>query len=69
MIFCPHMDLKRDEWKSRFISVRTGLGYNDEKKCPYYAEHDAVFPLDFEFTADDLNLVSIAFFFRICSFC
>lgn len=59
MIFCPSMDMKRDEWKSRFISVRTGLGYNDEKKCPYYAEHDAVFPLDFEFTADDLNLVSI----------
>lgn len=59
MIFCPAMDLKRDQWDSRYISVRTGLGYNDDKKCPYYPEHDTVFALDFEFTQDDLKLVSI----------
>lgn len=58
MIFCPAMDLKRDEWKSRYISVRTGLGFNEEKKCPYFAEHDAVFPLDFQLDADDLGMVS-----------
>lgn len=60
MIFCPAMDMKRDEWKSRFISVRTGLGYDDDKKRPYYAEHDTVFPLDFEFMESDLILVSIS---------
>lgn len=59
MVFCPAMDLKRDQWKSRYISVRTGLGYSDEKKTPYFAEHDAVFPLDFEFTEDDLAMVSV----------
>lgn len=59
MVFCPAMDLKRDECKTRFISLRTGLGYDDDKKRPYYAEHDTVFPLDFEFTEHDLRLVSI----------
>lgn len=59
MLFCPAMDLKRDEWKSRFISVRTGLGYNEDKGSPYYPEHDTLFPLDFEFTYDDMVLVSI----------
>lgn len=59
MIFCPAMDLKRDQWKSRYISVRTGLGYNEEKECPYFPEHDAVFPLDFEFTEGDFTLVII----------
>lgn len=58
MIFCPNMDLKRDIWKSRYISVRTGLGYDDEKGCPYFAEHDTVFALDFQFTEDDLTTVS-----------
>lgn len=59
IIFAPAIDLKRDEWKSRFISLRTGLGYDEDKKQPYYAEHDTVFPLDFEFTQDDLMLVSM----------
>lgn len=59
MVFCPAMDLKRDQCKSRYISVRTGLGYNNDKEYPYFAEHDTVFPLDFEFTEDDLSLVSV----------
>lgn len=57
MVFCKAMELKRDQWKSRYISVRTGLGYNEDRKCPYFPEHDAVFPLDFEFTDADLSLV------------
>lgn len=35
-----------------------GLGYNDEKECAYFDEHDAVFPMDFEFTEDDLSLIN-----------
>lgn len=63
IIFCPSLDLKRDKWNSRYISARTGLGYNDEKGCPYFAEHDAVFPLDFEFDGEDLELVNNYYFF------
>lgn len=59
MIFCPQMDLKRDRWNSRYISVRTGLGFNEDKNLPYYPEHDTTFALDFEFSQDDLILVSI----------
>lgn len=57
MIFCTALDLKRDQWKSRYISVRTGLGCKDDK-IPYYSAHDALFPLDFELTEEDLILVS-----------
>lgn len=59
MLFAKNCDLKRDTSKTRFISVRCGLGYNDDKECAYFAEHDTVFPLDFEFTEDDLSLVSV----------
>lgn len=58
MIFCRSLDLKRDQTKSRYISLRTGLGYNADKSCPYYAERDTLFPLDFEFEHKDLELVS-----------
>lgn len=61
MLFCPSMDLKRDEWKSRYISVRTGLGYNDDEQRPYFSEHDAIFPLDFELTEDDVTCVRCSF--------
>lgn len=66
MIFCPAMDLKRDKWKSRYISVRTGLGYDSEKAAPYFVEHDTIFPLDFELTEVDLCHVrlSLALFFN-----
>lgn len=63
IIFCPAMDLKRDQSKSRYISVRTGLGCKEDK-TPYFQEHDALFPLDFELTEDDLMLVRISFFIR-----
>lgn len=58
MIFCRSMDLKRDKCNSRYISLRTGLGYDKDKECPYYEERDTIFPLDFEFTQDDLETVS-----------
>lgn len=62
MIFCRSLDLKRDQTKSRYISLRTGLGYNADKSCPYYAERDTLFPLDFEFEHKDLELVSLLHF-------
>lgn len=58
MIFCPSMDLKRDEWNSRYISMRTGLGYNEDNGSPYFPEHDTIYHLDFELKDDDISLVS-----------
>ncbi|XP_031618969.1 probable ATP-dependent RNA helicase spindle-E [Contarinia nasturtii] len=58
MTFCPAMDLKRDDWKSRYVSVRTGLGFNDERNQPYYPEHDVVFPLDFNLEKSDIELIN-----------
>lgn len=58
MIFCKEMDLKRDKWNSRYVSVRTGLGYNEDNESPYFPEHDLMYQLDFDLTADDISLVS-----------
>lgn len=63
IIFCPSLDLKRDKWKSRYISARTGLGFNEKKGCPYFVEHDTVIPLDFELDEKDLEHVSYHIFF------
>lgn len=58
MIFCPAMDLKRDKWKTRYISLRTGLGYDYDNNCPFFPAHDVQFPLDFELNESDLSMVS-----------
>lgn len=57
MIFAPSMDLKRDETKSRFVSLKTGLGYSPTKKTPLFEEHDNTFSLDFCLSRDDINQV------------
>lgn len=59
MVFCPAMDLMRDQCHSRYISVRTGLGCKEDKSGPYFPEHDTLFPLDFELTEEDLTCVRI----------
>lgn len=58
LIFSPSTDLKRDQTKSRYISILTGLGYSREDKVSLFPEHDALFHLDFELTNDDISSVS-----------
>lgn len=58
MVFAPQIDLKRDETRSRYISVKTGLGYSKEKQCSLFEEHDNTFFLDFELTKEDIATVS-----------
>lgn len=58
-IFCPKLELKRDEIKSRYISLLTGLGCNRETSRPVFEEHDTVFSLDVEFTTQDISEVRL----------
>lgn len=57
MIFAPRFHLKRDEAKTRFVSVLTGLGFTKEKGA-IFPQHDNIFYFDFVFDEDDLNHVS-----------
>lgn len=57
MIFAPRMHLKRDAAKTRFVSVLTGLGFNE--KGPIFPQHDNIFHLDFALDEYDLNHVSL----------
>lgn len=68
MIFSPAIDLKRDQWKTRYISLRAGLGYYGDKEMSYFSEHDIVIPLDFEFNEEDLSLVSTHYLDMVFTF-
>lgn len=58
MIFCPTMEIRRDDNKTRYVSVLTGLGHDEVTNEPYFAEHDCVFQVDVELSPeDDLGLV------------
>lgn len=57
-IFCPKMEVQRDECKNRYVSLITGLGYDYEQKRPLFQEQDMVFNLDVELTCDDFTLVN-----------
>lgn len=58
MIFCPTMEMRRDDNKTRYVSVLTGLGHDEVTNEPYFAEHDCIFQVDIELSPeDDLGLV------------
>lgn len=58
-IFCPRMEVKRDECKNRFVSLITGLGYDKNKRRPFFEEQDMIFNLDVELTDSDFKIVNI----------
>lgn len=57
LIFCPQMEVTRDKTKNRYVSILTGLGWDDNKQHPVFEEHDMVFDLDVEITREDFDLV------------
>lgn len=58
MIFCPTAELRRDKQKTRYLSVLTGLGFDENRQQPYYGERDAMLPIDFELQTEDLELIN-----------
>lgn len=58
LIFAPTAELRRDKTKSKFISVLTGLGYDENLKRPYYAERDASLLIDVCLTEEDLDRIN-----------
>lgn len=59
LIFCPTMQVKTDATNSYYTALRTGLGYNHQKKMPIFLEHDIHFKLDVEITQHDIEIVCL----------
>lgn len=59
LIFCPTMEMKRSEDKTKYVTLRTGLGFDQKNQQPIFEERDMVFHLDTEITPDDLQDVSV----------
>lgn len=58
LIFCPTAELRRDSEKTRFVSILTGLGFDEDRQQPYYGERDAMIPVDFELSVEDLDTIN-----------
>lgn len=56
-IFCPQMELARDKSNSHYVSMITGLGYDENAGRPMFSENDMTFELDTEITVKDLEKV------------
>lgn len=58
LIFCPTAELRRNKQNTRYVSILTGLGFDKKREQPYYGERDAMLPVDFELTVDDLDSIN-----------
>lgn len=63
-IFCPTMELARDKSKSHYVSMITGLGYDENAERPMFAENDMTFDLDTAYSVKDLEMVKTIYRFR-----
>lgn len=58
LVFCPTAELRRDSFKSRYISLLTGLGYDGMKNNPFYGEHDTSLNIDFKLDEEDIENIN-----------
>lgn len=58
LIFCPAANLRRDQNKTRFVSLLTGLGFDEKRQQPFFGERDALLNIDFELTKDDVEAIN-----------
>lgn len=65
-IFCPQMELARDKSNTHYVSMITGLGYNENAGRPMFAENDMTFDLDTGISVKDFEKVrNVRFSFEI----
>lgn len=53
IMFCPYMELRRDQKRTRYTSLLAGMGYNKQNMRPYFGEHDILLRVDVELKPDD----------------
>lgn len=59
LIFCPTMEIKRDNDKCRYKSIIAGLGFDYKKKHACFSEHDMRIDLDVQITPDDIRTINV----------
>ncbi|CAG9798816.1 unnamed protein product [Chironomus riparius] len=55
LVFSPVAQLRRDKEKTRYISIITGLGLDEQYQKPYFHERDALQSLDFNLMEKDIS--------------
>jgi ATP-dependent RNA helicase TDRD9 len=58
LIFASTAEIRRDQRKTAFLSIITGLGFDQKHQRPFYAERDTFMPIDFCLTTDDLEAIN-----------
>lgn len=58
LIFSSTSELRRDESKTSFVSLLTGLGFDENLQQPFFGERDAAMKIDFDLTNHDLDLAN-----------
>ncbi|KAG5674853.1 hypothetical protein PVAND_004798 [Polypedilum vanderplanki] len=58
LIFAPYAEIRRDSDANRYVSILTGLGFDEENSRPYFVERDASLAIDFALTPDEINKIN-----------
>lgn len=58
LLFCPRMEAKVTNDKTRVASILCGLGYNKSTNRSIFPAHDLVLSLDTELTEDEINRIN-----------
>lgn len=58
LVFSQHVEIRRDKTKQKYVSILTGLGYDNKLKRACYGERDASIDIDFDLTEEDIETVN-----------
>lgn len=58
MIFSPIVQLRRNEKKTKYLSILCGLGYDDRARAPILANRDVAMELDIDLTPAHLGKIN-----------
>lgn len=58
MIFSPVVQLRRNEKKTKYVSILCGLGFDDRTRAPILAERDVSMDLDFDMNSQHLAQIN-----------
>ncbi|GBP03921.1 Probable ATP-dependent RNA helicase spindle-E [Eumeta japonica] len=57
MLFCPTMELRRDEQSIRYVCALVGLGSDDDGH-PLFPEHDMLLNIDVDLSVEDIGMIN-----------
>lgn len=65
LLFCPTVQIKCNKAQTKYVTILSGLGYDEKTYEPLFADHDIVINLDVDILPDDLELVRMILINRL----